>query len=74
MLPFILRHVKLGGIDSVELPLDQKNVIWSKLASDWKIDKLGVFVAPLTLGTLSDANDRILSGEMVRHGLPIHSN
>lgn len=72
VFPFILRHVNLLGIDSVELPLDQKNIIWSKLASDWKIDKLEDFVSPLTLDTLSDAIDRILAGEMVGRGLLAH--
>ena len=74
VFPFILRHVNLLGIDSVELPLDQKNVIWSKLASEWKIDNLEDFVAPLTLDTLSDAIDRILAGEMVGRGLIEHAS
>ncbi len=74
VFPFILRHVNLLGIDSVELPLDQKNVIWSKLASAWKIDILEDLVAPLTLETLSDAIDRILAGEMVGRGLLQHAS
>lgn len=74
VFPFILRHVNLLGVDSVELPLDQKNVIWAKLASEWKIDNLEDVVAPLTLETLSDAIDRILAGEMVGRGLVTHSS
>ena len=74
VFPFILRHVNLLGIDSVELPLDQKNIIWSKLANDWKIDNLEDFVAPLTLDSLSDAIDRILAGEMVGRGLVVHDS
>ncbi len=73
VFPFILRHVNLLGIDSVELPLPQKNVIWNKLATEWKIDSLEDFAVPLKLDTLSDAIDRILAGKMVGRGLVEHS-
>jgi alcohol dehydrogenase len=69
VLPFILRHVNLLGIDSVELPLDQKAAIWTKLGGEWALDGLEDLVVPLTLDTLSDAIDRILAGEMVGRGL-----
>ena len=69
VLPFILRHVNLLGVDSVELPLDQKAVIWDKLASSWKIDSLESLATVLSLGTLSDCIDRILEGKMVGRGL-----
>ena len=69
VFPFILRHVNLLGIDSVELPLAEKARIWSKLAGSWKLDGLGQLVEPLTLDTLSDAIDRILAGDMVGRGL-----
>ncbi len=69
VLPFILRHVNLLGIDSVELPLDQKSAIWRKLGADWRLDGLDDLVEFLNLDTLSDAIDRILAGEMVGRGL-----
>ena len=69
VLPFILRHVNLLGIDSVQLPLAQKTEIWNKLAGPWKLDGLEELVALLTLDTLSGAIDRILAGEMVGRGL-----
>ena len=69
VLPFILRHVNLLGIDSVELPLPQKAEIWNKLAGPWHLDGLAGLAAPLTLATLSDAIDRILAGQMVGRGL-----
>ena len=69
VLPFILRHVNLLGIDSVELPLAQKAAIWQKLAEPWRPDFLEDLVEPLTLNTLSAAIDRILAGEMVGRGL-----
>ena len=69
VLPFILRHVNLLGIDSVELPLEEKSVIWNKLAGEWALDGLEDLAAPLDLDTLSAAIDRILAGEMVGRGL-----
>ena len=69
VFPFILRHVNLLGIDSVELPLADKAAIWAKLAGPWKLDALDKLVEPLTLDTLSGAIDRILAGEMVGRGL-----
>lgn len=69
VLPFILRHVNLLGIDSVELPLAQKAEIWRKLAGPWQLAGLEELVQPLRLDTLSGAIDRILAGEMVGRGL-----
>ena len=69
VLPFILRHVNLLGIDSVELPLAQKTAIWERLAGSWKLDGLEELAVPLTLDALSGAIDRILVGEMVGRGL-----
>lgn len=68
VLPFILRHVNLLGIDSVQLPIDQKAAIWQRLATDWQMD-LSDLEEVLTLDALSDAIDRILAGEMVGRGV-----
>ena len=68
VLPFILRHVNLLGIDSVQLPLPQKTQIWSHLATDWKLD-LRELEETLSLHDLSAAIDRILAGQMVGRGL-----
>ena len=38
VLPFLLRHVNLLGIDSVQLPLAQKAEIWKKLAGPWRLE------------------------------------
>ena len=68
VLPFILRHVNLLGIDSVQLPLVEKTQIWARLATDWKLD-LSELEEVLGLHDLSDAIDRILAGQMVGRGL-----
>jgi alcohol dehydrogenase len=69
VLPFILRHVNLLGIDSVQLPIEQKAEIWNKLAGPWYLAGLERLEERLTLETLSDAIDRILSGRMVGRGV-----
>lgn len=69
VLPFILRHVNLLGIDSVQLPLPQKALIWNKLAGPWKLEGLGQLERKLTFETLSAAIDDILAGKMVGRGV-----
>ncbi|MCY3794529.1 MAG: YhdH/YhfP family quinone oxidoreductase, partial [Gammaproteobacteria bacterium] len=68
VLPFLLRHVNLLGIDSVQLPLEQKREIWEKLAGPWKMN-LAALEEALTLDALPEAIERILAGRMVGRGL-----
>lgn len=72
VFPFLLRHVNILGIDSVELPLEEKTRIWNKLASEWKLE-LGDLEEKLQLEDLSGALDRILAGQMVGRGVLHHS-
>ena len=69
VLPFILRHVNLLGIDSVQLPLAEKARIWNKLAAQWRLDRLADLKVGFTLATISSGIDRILAGEMVGRGV-----
>jgi acrylyl-CoA reductase (NADPH) len=69
VLPFILRHVNLLGIDSVQLPLAEKARIWGKLAQQWKLERLGELKVDFSLATISSGIDRILAGEMVGRGV-----
>ena len=70
VLPFILRHVNLLGIDSVEQPLAEKIEIWGKLAGEWKLTGLTELKkSTLSLNTLSEAIETILDGEMVGRGV-----
>lgn len=38
--PFILRGVKLIGIDSQNCPMERRKTIWNLLADQWKVDSL----------------------------------
>ena len=72
VFPFLLRHVNLLGIDSVELPLAEKRIIWGKLAGEWKLESLQSLKQPLRLETVSTAIDDILAGKMVGRGVLSH--
>lgn len=37
VLPFILRGVNLLGIDSVNVPIEKRSPIWTKIADEWNI-------------------------------------
>jgi putative YhdH/YhfP family quinone oxidoreductase len=39
VLPFILRGINLLGVDSVEIPLEEKANIWTKLSGEWRCPK-----------------------------------
>ena len=72
VLPFILRNVNVLGIDSVELPLEQKNGLWQKLAGDWHLD-LEETVTVTDLAGLSPILDSILGGQVTGRTLVQHS-
>jgi len=69
VLPFLLRHVNLLGIDSVELPLPQKAEIWQKLAGPWKLAKLARLERKFGFADLSATIDAVLAGKMVGRGV-----
>ncbi len=72
VFPFLLRHVNLLGIDSVQLPLAEKRRIWDRLAGEWKLEPLQSLKRPLRLETVSAALDDILAGQMVGRGVLSH--
>jgi alcohol dehydrogenase len=38
VFPFILKGVNLLGVDSVEMPIEQKQHLWSRLARAWQAE------------------------------------
>ena len=64
IFPFILRGNALIGIDSVEIPLEQKSEIWQKFSSDWKLD-LSNLTKEVSLDGLEDEIQTILQGGQV---------
>ena len=64
IFPFILRGNALLGIDSVEIPLEQKSQIWEKFSSDWKLD-LAELTKEVSLDELENEIEKILQGNQV---------
>ena len=65
VFPFILRGVRLIGIDSVECKLEKKQAAWEKIASKWKISTLGSITNEITLNEVKDAYSLLLAGKAV---------
>lgn len=65
VLPYLLRGVNLLGIDSVELPIDRKEMNWNRLADEWKLDNLGSICTEIGLDGLSSSIDKIFEGRTV---------
>lgn len=61
VMPFILRGINLLGIDSVEIPLTQKEAVWNKLASEWGLD-LSALTTEITLEEAPAWLERIYAG------------
>lgn len=65
VFPFILRGVRLIGIDSVECKLEKKIAAWGKIASDFKIDNLDNLTNEITLYEVKEAYEALLAGKAV---------
>ncbi len=63
IFPFILRGVRLIGIDSVEVSLQERSAIWHKLASEWKPGQLTTITREIGLETLTHELDDMLAGK-----------
>lgn len=65
VFPFILRNVRLLGVDSVEQPIERRRLVWEKLAYDWCPENLEAFLAEeVTLDHLEPWFAKILEGSV----------
>ena len=62
VIPFILRGVKLLGIDSVMCPMDLRRAVWQRLATDMKPAKLQATSTEIELKDLPEAFATLLKG------------
>lgn len=69
IFPFILRGVRLIGIDSAECPMERRTRAWQHLATEWKLESLANMVDEVTLDGLEDKIQSILKGGMKRRAL-----
>ncbi|HZL58309.1 MAG TPA: MDR family oxidoreductase [Stellaceae bacterium] len=62
VIPFLLRGVKLLGIDSVMCPAAPRNAAWARLARDLPLDKLDAMTETVGLEALPERAAAILKG------------
>jgi acrylyl-CoA reductase (NADPH) len=62
VMPFILRGVKLLGIDSVMCPMQTRLEVWRRLASDLRPAKLSEAAQQISLAQLPSAFETLLKG------------
>jgi putative YhdH/YhfP family quinone oxidoreductase len=65
VFPFILRGVRLIGIDSVECKIEKKIAVWDKLANEFKIDTLSDLTNEISLNEIPEAYNALLEGKAV---------
>jgi acrylyl-CoA reductase (NADPH) len=64
VLPFILRGVKLLGIDSVMRPFADRKAAWDRLMRDLPMEKLDAMTTIATLRDLPELGGKILKGQV----------
>lgn len=69
VLPFILRGVRLIGIDSAECPMAKRLAVWHRLAKEWKPDRLGEMVDEVGLEGLEEKMAAMLNAQLTRRVL-----
>ena len=62
VLPFILRGVNLLGVDSVELPLAQKQQVWNLFANEWALTDIDSLAETIVLAELPAVLAKVLAG------------
>jgi len=62
VFPFILRGVRLIGIDSVQAPMETRERVWRLLACEWKPDGLSEAVSEIRLRDVPEALSSMLAG------------
>ena len=63
VVPFLLRGVKLLGIDSVMCPIDRRKKAWARLAKEMPKEALDALTQVISLAELPEQGTRILKGE-----------
>ena len=63
VIPFLLRGIRLLGIDSVMCPRERRFAAWARLASDMPKEHLERLSEIVSLAAVAELADRILKGE-----------
>lgn len=65
VIPFITRGVSLLGVDSVYIPLIEKQQVWARVATDMKLPMLEQYCEEISLVQTPEYLDRFLAGKVV---------
>lgn len=65
VFPFIIRGVSLLGVDSVYIPLKDKQHIWHRVATDMKLPNLESLCEEISLQQVPEYIQRFLKGKVV---------
>lgn len=65
VIPFITRGVSLLGVDSVFIPLADKQHIWQRVSTDMKLQELEQYCEEITLSQTPEYLDRFFEGKVV---------
>lgn len=63
VLPFILRGIRLVGVDSSQTPMSLRRIIWARLASDLKPRHLDKIAHTVTLAQLPETFEKMLQSQ-----------
>lgn len=64
VMPFILRNVRLQGVDSVVCPPARRALAWQRLQQDLQLSRLGEVAQEISLEQVPEYAERILRGEV----------
>ncbi len=64
VFPFILRGIRLIGIDSVEAKLEKKDLMWNKISNEFKIKSLDKLTKQICLDEIQEIYEQMLLGKV----------
>ncbi|WP_439100848.1 MDR family oxidoreductase, partial [Congregibacter sp.] len=64
VMPFILRNVRLQGVDSVQAPMSRRLIAWNRLAKELDLDKLEALSFDLPFSEVLSRAPEILAGKI----------
>ena len=64
VMPFILRNIRLQGVDSVQAPMSRRVEAWRRLATDLDIAKLEALSFDVPFTEVKDTAPKILAGQV----------
>ena len=59
--PFILNNISLLGVDTQQMPLEERKAVWERLAGDWKPEGIDELVTFISLDELDTYIERLLN-------------